>query len=118
MRRSGFVLAGAIGFAIAMSGAMGLAQAPAVQQPGQNMAQQGAPAQRGTPAVMPANAPAAMLLWPEGAPGALGVAEEDKPSIYAWLPASNPTKTAVVIAPGAGMNICRWCGRGRMWRRG
>jgi acetyl esterase/lipase len=43
-----------------------------------------------------------MLLWPKGAPGALGVADEDKPSLTAYLPAANPTKTAVVIAPGGG----------------
>jgi acetyl esterase/lipase len=42
------------------------------------------------------------LLWPEGAPGALGTAEDDKPTLTAYLPASNPTKTAVVIAPGGG----------------
>ena len=32
---------------------------------------------------MPANAPAPTLLWPEGAPGALGDTDEDKPAIYA-----------------------------------
>jgi acetyl esterase/lipase len=90
----------AIGFVILMSGAMGLAEAAV--QPGQNTAGQGAPAQRGTAAVMPASAPAAMLLWPEGAPGAMGTADEDKPSITAYLPATNPTRTAVVIAPGGG----------------
>jgi acetyl esterase/lipase len=43
-----------------------------------------------------------MLLWPEGAPGALGVGDEDKPTITVYLPAANPTRTAVVIAPGGG----------------
>jgi len=100
MVRSGLLLAVALG--ILMSGAMGMAQASAVQQPGQNPAGQGAPAQRGTPAVMPANAPAPTLLWPEGAPGAQGDTDADKPAIYAWLPAANPTKSAVVIAPGGG----------------
>ena len=51
-------------------------------------------------AVMPANAPAPVLLWPGGAPGALGDTDADKPAIYAWLPASNPTKTGVIVAPG------------------
>jgi acetyl esterase/lipase len=51
---------------------------------------------------MPANAPAPTLLWPDGAPGAQGDTDADKPAIYAWLPASNPTKSAVVIAPGGG----------------
>lgn len=42
------------------------------------------------------------LLWPNGAPGAKGGAEADKPSLTVFLPASNPTKTGVVIAPGGG----------------
>ena len=97
MRRRGLLLAGAI----AMSGVMGMGQTAG--QAGQNTARPvGAPAQRGTPAVMPANAPAPILLWPEGAPGAQGTADEDKPAIYAWLPAANPTKTAVIVAPGGG----------------
>jgi acetyl esterase/lipase len=48
------------------------------------------------------NAPTPMLLWPGGAPGALGHDDEDKPSLTAYLPAANPTRTAVVIAPGGG----------------
>jgi acetyl esterase/lipase len=43
-----------------------------------------------------------MLLWPNGAPGAVGDADDDMPTITAYIPASNPTKTAVVIAPGGG----------------
>jgi acetyl esterase/lipase len=69
-----------------MSGVVALGQAPAVQQT----------------VAAAANGPAPMLLWPKGAPGALGVADEDKPSLTAYLPAANPTKTAVVIAPGGG----------------
>jgi len=84
MRCSGFVLVCAI--AILMSGVVALGQAPAVQQT----------------VAAAANGPAPMLLWPKGAPGALGVADEDKPSITVYLPAANPTKTAVVIAPGGG----------------
>ncbi len=42
------------------------------------------------------------LLWPNGAPGAKGNAETDKPSLTVFLPAANPTKTGVVIAPGGG----------------
>jgi acetyl esterase/lipase len=30
----------------------------------------------------------------------LGETDADKPAIYAWLPASNPTKTGVIVAPG------------------
>jgi acetyl esterase/lipase len=51
---------------------------------------------------MPANAPPATLLWPNGAPGQMGDTDGDKPAIYAWLPASNPTKTGVIVAPGGG----------------
>jgi len=78
MRRGGFLIA----WVVAMSGAMGLAQAPAAQQ-------------ASTTAIAPT-----MLLWANGAPGALGDADDDKPSLTAYIPASNPTKTAVVIAPG------------------
>lgn len=42
-------------------------------------------------------------LWPEGAvPMAQGTAEIDTPTITVYLPATNPTKTAVLIAPGGG----------------
>jgi acetyl esterase/lipase len=78
----------------AMSGAMGLAQAPVVQQTA-------LPAVAAT-STMAANAPAPTPLWPAGAPGAQGAADDDTPTITAYLPASNPTKTAVVIAPGGG----------------
>jgi acetyl esterase/lipase len=90
MRRGGFLIA----WVVAMSGAMGLAQAPAAQVPA---AQAPAAQQAAAPA---ANGPAPMLLWANGAPGAVGDADDDKPSLTAYIPASNPTKTAVVIAPG------------------
>ena len=41
-------------------------------------------------------------LWPQGAPMAQGTQEIDQPTLTAYLPASNPTKTAVIIAPGGG----------------
>jgi acetyl esterase/lipase len=91
MRRGGFVLA----WVVAMSGAMGLAQAPAAQVPAAQ-----APAAQVPAAAPAANGPAPMLLWANGAPGAVGDADDDKPSLTAYIPASNPTKTAVVIAPG------------------
>jgi acetyl esterase/lipase len=50
----------------------------------------------------PASLPEPMALWPSGAPGTLGSSDEDTPTIAAFIPASNPTKTAVVIAPGGG----------------
>ena len=44
-----------------------------------------------------------MLLWPGGAPGALGDEDVDKPTLTVFLPvAPNPTKTGVVVAPGGG----------------
>src|SRR6202022_5177989 len=44
-----------------------------------------------------------MLLWPAGAPGALGDAEEDQPTLTVYLPTGpNATKTGVVVAPGGG----------------
>ena len=91
MRRGGFLIA----WVVAMSGAMGLAQAPAAQVPAAQ-----APAAQVQAAAPAANGPAPMLLWANGAPGAVGDADDDKPSLTAYIPASNPTKTAVVIAPG------------------
>jgi acetyl esterase/lipase len=41
-------------------------------------------------------------LWVGKAPGALGDAEVDTPTLTAYLPATNPTKTAVIVAPGGG----------------
>ena len=42
-----------------------------------------------------------MLLWPAGAPGAVGVSDEDKPTLTVYPPTvPNPTRTAVVVAPG------------------
>ena len=67
--------------------------APAAAQPGARMS-------GGYP--WPATLPPPMPLWPNGTPGALGSSEEDTPTIAAFIPASNPTKTAVVIAPGGG----------------
>lgn len=43
-----------------------------------------------------------MLLWPEGAPGAKGTAETDKPELTAVLPTTGATGTGIVIAPGGG----------------
>ena len=43
-----------------------------------------------------------ILLWPGGAPGARGTAIGDKPELTIFLPAANPTRTGVVIAPGGG----------------
>ena len=42
------------------------------------------------------------LLWPSGAPMAQGTGHADRPTITAYIPAHNPTRTAVIIAPGGG----------------
>jgi len=43
------------------------------------------------------------LLWPGGAPGALGTEDIDKPSLAPYLvPAGRGTGTAVVVCPGGG----------------
>jgi acetyl esterase/lipase len=44
----------------------------------------------------------AILLWPSGAPGALGDKEHDKPSITVYRPETNATGAAMVICPGGG----------------
>ena len=65
----------------------------------------------------PPSSPAPELLWPNGAPGALGTADEDKPSITPYL-AKSPNSTAVIVCPGGGygalamdhegVQIARW----------
>jgi acetyl esterase/lipase len=43
------------------------------------------------------------LLWPNGAPGALGAADEDQPSLTPHLvPAGRGTGAAVIVCPGGG----------------
>jgi acetyl esterase/lipase len=46
-------------------------------------------------------APKPEPLWPNGAPGALGTEDVDKPSLTAY-PAKSPNGTAVVVCPGGG----------------
>jgi len=43
-----------------------------------------------------------IFLWPDGVPGALGSAEEDKPRLYAFVPQSRSTTAAVIVFPGGG----------------
>jgi len=53
--------------------------------------------------VSAADEPPVELLWPQGAPGALGDAPQDKPTLTIYLPpAETATGTAVVICPGGG----------------
>ncbi|HMC63863.1 MAG TPA: alpha/beta hydrolase, partial [Gemmataceae bacterium] len=47
--------------------------------------------------------PKVELLWPDGAPGAVGTEDRDKPSITINLPpAEKATGAAVVVCPGGG----------------
>src|SRR5688572_15881019 len=45
--------------------------------------------------------PKTELLWPDGAPGALGDEAKDKPTLIIYLP-EKPNGAAVVICPGGG----------------
>jgi len=62
------------------------------------------------PATIPAPAPNGpipmpVLLYPQGAPGALGHGEADKPRLYPFLPLvrpANSSRAAVLILPGGG----------------
>ena len=47
--------------------------------------------------------PQVILLWPDGAPGAQGGLDEDKPTLSIYLPpAEQTTGAAVVVCPGGG----------------
>ena len=50
-----------------------------------------------------ASEPQTVLLWPEGAPGAAGNQDADKPSLTIYLPAAGAGNgSAVVVCPGGG----------------
>lgn len=53
-------------------------------------------------AQLPAGMPQPVFLWPQGAPGALGQGEADKPRLYPFLPKTRSTSTAVLVIPGGG----------------
>lgn len=49
---------------------------------------------------------APILLWPNGAPGATGVSDEDKPAIIPFIPEiSKRNGAAVLVVPGGGFTI-------------
>src|SRR5437870_4825892 len=51
----------------------------------------------------PAAAPQTHLLWPKGAPGAVGETDADKPSVIVYpAPADKANGAAVVVCPGGG----------------
>ncbi len=43
-----------------------------------------------------------IYLWPNGAPGALGNSETDKPRMYAFLPKKRSTSASILVIPGGG----------------
>jgi acetyl esterase/lipase len=46
--------------------------------------------------------PQPLLLWPQGAPGALGETDVDQPNITPWLAKESANGAAVVVCPGGG----------------
>ncbi len=46
--------------------------------------------------------PKAIDLYPQGAPGALGRSEADRPRIYPFIPATPSSRAAVLVLPGGG----------------
>ena len=54
------------------------------------------------PAAAASASPQEILLWENGAPGALGQADADKPTITAYRAPRGSSGTAVIVAPGGG----------------
>jgi len=50
----------------------------------------------------PTSIPQPIALWPNGAPGALGTSEADKPRLYPFIPAKKSTDAAILVIPGGG----------------
>lgn len=48
--------------------------------------------------------PRTVLLWPQGAPGAVGAEELDRPKLTIYLP-EHPVRAGVVVAPGGGYGM-------------
>jgi len=58
-------------------------------------------------------APTTELLWPNGAPGALGNEESDRPSVTVYLPETNGANSGVVVCPGGGYGMLAMDHEGR-----
>lgn len=53
-----------------------------------------------------AQEPTTVPLWPNGAPGALGNADSDQPTLTVFLPWEKPvSRTAVIVCPGGGYGM-------------
>ena len=70
--------------------------------------------QMARPAPPPAS-PQEILLWENGAPGALGQADTDKPTITAYRAPRGSSGTAIVVAPGGGYGALAIEHEGRQW---
>ena len=46
--------------------------------------------------------PRVELLWPAGAPGAVGKEDVDRPTLTIYLPSAKPAGTGVIVCPGGG----------------
>jgi acetyl esterase/lipase len=82
-------------------------QKPAATTPAQaaKPAASPAPASKTTPPLAKVDAGLSgktVLLWPQGAPKAVGKTPADVPTLTVYLPAHNTTQTGVLIAPGGG----------------
>src|SRR3954468_1084588 len=66
------------------------------------------------PAAAPAS-PQEILLWENGAPGALGQADTDKPTITAYRAPRGSSGTAIIVAPGGGYGALAMEHEGRQW---
>src|SRR6185312_9485535 len=66
------------------------------------------------PAPSPAS-PQEILLWENGAPGALGQADTDKPTITAYRAPRGSSGTAIIVAPGGGYGALAMEHEGRQW---
>jgi len=66
--------------------------------------------------------PKEVLLWPQGAPGAVGTEDADKPSLTLYtLPAAKTPRSAVVVCPGGGYQFLAMDHEGRqiaLWLNG
>ncbi len=50
--------------------------------------------------------PSPILLWPQGAPGATGTTDEDRPAVIPFVPEkSKQNGTAILVIPGGGFTI-------------
>ncbi|MFL6278644.1 MAG: alpha/beta hydrolase [Vicinamibacterales bacterium] len=76
--------------------------------------QNAAPTQAPRPAPPPPS-PQEIVLWENGAPGALGQADTDKPTITAYRAPRGSSGTSIIVAPGGGYSGLAIEHEGRQW---